>query len=101
MYATRAGKIPYREWFESLDRQVQFRIARYIARLKTGSAKGNIEALGEGVFELRIHFGPGYRVYFGESERTMILLLTGGSKRRQQADIETAKIYWRNYVTTN
>jgi len=55
----------------------------------------------EGVSELRIHFGPGYRVYFAEVGNHIVLLLIGGTKRRQNADIEKAKDYWRTYAKTN
>lgn len=101
MYRTPSGKVPFREWFESLDRQVQFRVDRYIDRLKRGAVKNETKFLGDGVAELRIHFGPGYRVYFAESGNSILLLLTGGTKRRQQADIENAKNYWRNYAKKN
>lgn len=101
MYRTPSGKIPFREWFESLDRQVQFRVDRFLDRLKQGAAKNETKFLGDGVSELRIHFGPGYRVYFAEVENRIILLIIGGTKRRQNADIEKAKDYWRTYAKTN
>ena len=56
--------------------------------------------LGEGVLEYRIDFGPGYRVYFGRDGEVLVVLLTGGTKKRQQRDIETAKEYWRDYKQT-
>lgn len=101
MYCTPTGKVPFRDWFESLDRQVQFRVDRYLDRLKRGAVKNEIRFLGDGVSELRIHFGPGYRVYFAESGNSILLLLTGGTKRRQQTDIESAKSHWRNYAKKN
>ncbi len=57
--------------------------------------------MGGGVFELRLHFGPGYRIYFGQIENTLVLLLCGGDKKSQQGDIETAKTYWRGYKETH
>jgi putative addiction module killer protein len=57
------------------------------------SAKG----VGEGVLEYRIDFGPGYRVYFGRDGEAVVILLTGGSKKRQQRDIDLAKAYWQDY----
>ena len=101
MYCMPSGKVPFREWFESLDRQVQFRVDRFLDRLKQGAAKNETKHLGGGVSELRIHFGPGYRIYFAEVENRIILLLMGGSKRRQQADIDKAKEYWRIYAKKN
>ena len=54
-------------------------------------------AVGEGVLEYKIDFGPGYRVYFGRDGDTIVILLTGGTKKRQQRDIDAAKAYWRDY----
>lgn len=58
---------------------------------------GDCEPVGEGVWELRIDTGSGYRVYYGRSGRQVVLLLCGGNKRSQKADIKTAKAYWRDY----
>lgn len=101
MYATSNGKVPFREWAESLDLKTQIRVDRYLDRLKAGGAKKEVKALGDGVFELRIHLGPGLRVYFAEVGKTIILLLAGGTKRRQQKDINQAKAYWRDYAEKN
>jgi putative addiction module killer protein len=60
----------------------------------------NVKSIGEGVLEYRIDFGPGYRVYFGRDGELFVVLLTGGTKKRQQRDIETAKEYWRDYKQT-
>lgn len=57
----------------------------------------NVKGLGGGVVEFRIHFGPGYRVYFGKDGDRLVILLGGGTKKRQQADIETARTYWQDY----
>ena len=57
----------------------------------------NAKAVGEGVLEYKIDFGPGYRVYFGRDGDTIVILLTGGTKKRQQRDIDAAKAYWRDY----
>ena len=57
----------------------------------------NVKSVGEGVFEYRIDFGPGYRVYFGQDGLTLVILLTGGTKKRQQRDIDAAHAYWRDY----
>ena len=57
----------------------------------------NVKGVGEGVLECRIDFGPGYRIYFGRDGETIIVLLTGGTKKRQQRDIDAAHAYWRDY----
>jgi len=67
-----------------------------IRRLESGNV-GAAKALREGVFELRLDFGPGYRVYFGRDGKTIIILLGGGSKRRQDADITAANARWQRY----
>jgi putative addiction module killer protein len=72
------------------------RIARAIARMEQGNFS-NTKGVGEGVLEYKIDFGPGYRVYFRRDGDTIVILLTGGTKKRQQRDIDTAKAYWRDY----
>lgn len=93
------GREPYSEWIESLDLRTQARIFAYVDRVAAGGGKKNVKALGDGVFEIKIDFGPGYRVYFGDDGPTIILLLIGGDKKTQNKDIETAKQYWRKYVS--
>jgi putative addiction module killer protein len=96
-YVTASGVAPFVEWIEALrDRQAQARIAKRIDRLERGLL-GDVEFCGEGVWELRIDWGPGYRVYYARSGERIILLLLGGDKRRQDADIEKAKEYWHDY----
>ena len=90
-YKTSNGEIPYRDWFESLDFSTQGRIAAYIDRVAMGGTKKNIKALKDGVFEIKINFGPGYRVYFAEIESIIILLLIGGDKHNQFKDIQSMK----------
>ena len=75
------------------------RVDRYIRRLETGNF-GAAKPLRDGVFELRLDFGPGYRVYYGREGRTIIILLGGGSKRRQDADIAAAVARWKRYKQT-
>lgn len=80
----------YMDWFESLrDRQAKARIDIRIRRLSMGNP-GDAKPVGQGVSELRIDYGPGYRVYFVQQGETFILLLAGGDKRTQQRDIKTA-----------
>ena len=95
-YVDRSGRNPFDRWFDRLEDSTQARIAVALDRLERGNfsvAKG----VGTGVFELRLDFGPGYRVYFGKDGETLVILLGGGSKKRQQADIEAAQRLWQEY----
>ena len=95
-YSTLEGKIPFEDWLLALkDRKARAMIRNRMNRVRLGNM-GDTESVGEGVFELRIHFGPGYRVYFGELDQVIVILLCGGTKRTQRRDIERAKIYWRD-----
>ena len=99
-YRTQNGRMPFTDWFESLrDQKTRTRIRGRLTRLEVGNF-GDCQSVGGGVFELRIHSGPGYRVYFGEVGDTLILLLCGGDKSSQQRDIEHAKTYWQDYKET-
>ncbi len=99
-YRTQNGREPFTEWFESIrDKTIINRIERRINRLENGNF-GDCKPVGEGVFELRLHFGPGYRIYFGEVTNRVIVLLCGGDKSSQQRDIERAKTYWMEYKET-
>ncbi len=91
-----AGRSPFADWFGGLDAVTAARVDRYVRRLEVGNF-GAAKPLREGVFELRLDFGPGYRVYYGRDGRAIIILLGGGSKRRQDADIATAVDRWRRY----
>lgn len=89
-------KRPFSDWMRMLDRRAAGVVDARIARLRVGNL-GDWKAVGDGVFEMRIDFGPGYRVYFGRQGRTVVVLLGGGSKRSQSADIRQAKANWRDY----
>ena len=89
------GRSPFAEWFDRLDAVTADRVDRYIRRL--GSANFGV---AKGVSELRLDFGSGYRVYFGRDGKTLIILLGGGSKRRQGADIAAAIARWKHYKRT-
>jgi putative addiction module killer protein len=91
-----SGSSPFAGWFDSLDAVTAARVDKYIRRLEAGNF-GSAKALQEGVSELRLDFGPGYRVYFGRDGKTIIILLGGGSKRRQSADIAVAVERWKRY----
>ena len=99
-YQTANGREPFTEWFESVqNRETQDRIQKRLDRLALGNF-GDCRTVSGGVFELRVHFGAGYRVYFGEVDNTIVLLLCGGDKSSQTRDIERAKNYWREYKET-
>jgi putative addiction module killer protein len=90
------GRSPFAEWFDRLDAVTAARVDRYIRRLEAGNF-GAAKPLQDGVFELRLDFGPGYRIYYGREGKTIIILLGGGSKRRQDADINAAVGRWKRY----
>jgi putative addiction module killer protein len=94
------GRSPFAEWFQGLDPVTAARVDRYVRRLEAGNF-GAAKFLSAGVFELRLDFGPGYRVYYGREGRTIIILLGGGSKRRQDADIAAAVARWKRYKERN
>jgi len=97
-YQTEGGRCPFDEWFNSLrDTQGKANAAARIERAEKGGF-GDHKVLGDGVFELRIDVGPGYRVYFGLEGDKFILLLLGGAKGSQSRDIERSKKYWADYV---
>lgn len=87
---------PFEHWFGSLDPVARAKVTVAIARLGQGNLS-NVKGVGEGVLEYRINFGPGYRVYFGRDGETLVILLTGGTKKRQQRDIAAAIEMWRDY----
>ena len=95
-YVAADGRQPFAEWFADLEPVTRAKIARAVARMEQGNLS-NVKPVGGGVLEYRIDFGPGYRVYFGRDGETLVVLLTGGSKKRQQRDIETALACWQDY----
>jgi putative addiction module killer protein len=95
-YVAAGGAAPFADWFAKLDAIAGAKITRAIARMEQGNFS-NVKSVGEGVLEYRIDFGPGYRVYFGRDGDTIVILLTGGTKKRQQRDIEAAHGYWQDY----
>jgi putative addiction module killer protein len=95
-YETENGHCPFADWFDNLDTQAALKIRTILARIETGNL-GDVKPVGEGVSERRIDYGPGYRLYFGINGQTLIILLLGGTKHRQDKDIRDAKIMWSDY----
>ncbi len=89
---------PFRRWFDALDDRAAAWVTNAIDRLGEGNSS-NAKSLSQGVSELRINRGPGYRVYFGWEGKVLVILLGGGTKKRQQRDIESALNHWRSYKT--
>ena len=79
-----------------MEATARAKVTRAIARVEQDNFS-NAKGVGEGVLEYRINFGPGYRVYFGRDGDTMVILLTGGTKKRQQRDIDAEHAYWQDY----
>jgi putative addiction module killer protein len=95
-YNDHAGRSPYAAWFDRLNAQAAAKVTTALTRLVQGNFS-NVKGVGSGVFECRIDFGDGYRVYFGKDGERLVILLGGGTKRRQQQDIETALARWQDY----
>jgi putative addiction module killer protein len=100
-YLTADGHDLYGEWLADLaDRQARARVLVRTGRMAAGNF-GDCKLLTEGVSELRIDYGPGYRVYYARAGEQVILLLIGGDKRKQQADIDAAVAYWNDWKRRN
>lgn len=97
VYRTKDGKQPFSMWLKKLrDQRAQQRIDAWLARVALGNF-GDCKAIGDGVLELRIDYGPGYRVYLGRDGEDLVILLSGGDKSKQSKDIATAKDFWTDY----
>ncbi len=96
-YVKENGSVPFNDWLESLrDKKARAKIRARINRIRLGNL-GDCKSVGEGVSELRINFGSGYRVYFAQQGNTIVILLCGGNKSSQNKDIKQAKLYWQDY----
>lgn len=91
-----AGASPFADWFNDLDAQAAAKVTVALARIEQGNLS-NVKSVGAGVQEYRIDWGPGYRLYFGRDGDTLVILLCGGTKRRQDDDIAQAKAHWAEY----
>ena len=95
-YVDSEGHSPYARWFNRLNARAAAKVATALVRMEQGNLS-SVKGIRTGVFECRINFGPGYRVYFGKDGNTLIVLVGGGTKKRQQNDIEAARALWREY----
>lgn len=95
-YVGQDGRSDYADWFNDLDAQAAAKVTTAVTRMSQGNLS-NVRGVGDGVFEYAIDWGPGYRIYFGKDGEQLIILLGGGTKKRQQSDIEVAKGLWTEY----
>jgi putative addiction module killer protein len=98
-YVRSDGHCPFSQWFESLDDRASAKVSTAVIRMKAGNF-GDHKAVGEGVLERRIDYGPGYRIYFGRDGMKLVILLGGGTKARQNADVRKAQEAWAEYKAT-
>jgi putative addiction module killer protein len=95
-YVRENGKCPFAVWFDSLDPQAAAKVRVAVIRMEQGNL-GDSKSVGERVWERRLHFGSGYRMYYGRDGAELVILLAGGTKRRQQSDVAYAKELWAEY----
>lgn len=96
-YVTPLGKVPYQDWLHRLkDKTAKASVIRRVLRIELGDL-GDHKRVGDGVSEMRIDVGPGYRVYFGTIGNSIVVLLLAGNKSTQDRDIERAKKYWKDH----
>ena len=95
---TENGKSPFNDWLLGLkDIKARALVRAKLARIQLGHM-GDAKSLGDGVYELRIFYGPAYRVYFGIEENAIVILINGGDKGSQKRDIVKAKVLWSRYL---
>lgn len=95
-YETSDGKSPFGEWFDHLPAQAAAKVAVALERMVLGNF-ADTKGVGKGVLERRLDFGPGYRLYFAKDGDQLVILLAGGTKKRQDDDIEAAQARWEDY----
>ena len=95
-YNDRDGHNPFREWYDRLNAEAAKKVTTALYRVSLGNFS-NAKSVGAGVYECKISFGPGYRVYFGKEGEQTVILLGGGTKQRQQNDIKLAVERWEDY----
>lgn len=95
-YVDAAGRSPFTKWLRALNVQAAAKVATALERIADGNLS-NVKPVGSGVLEYKIDFGPGYSIYFGRKGVRLVILLAGGTKKRQQEDIRQAKANWEDY----
>jgi putative addiction module killer protein len=95
-YVDDRGGSPFGRWFRSLPAVAAAKVTKALARIEGGNLS-NVQGVGQGVLECRIDFGPGYRVYVAKDGDRLVILLGGGSKKRQGLDIRAAQFLWKQY----
>ena len=95
-YTNPDGYSPFADWFNELDAQAAAKVTTALVRMEQGNFS-NAKGVGAGVLEYRLDFGPGYRIYFGKDGELLVILLAGGTKKRQQRDIKAAQACWEDY----
>jgi putative addiction module killer protein len=95
-YIDENNSSPYRQWLDQLDKIARARIQARVFRFEGGNL-GDYKSVGKGVFEARVFFGPGYRIYFGIEGQKLLLLLVGGDKSTQRKDLTKAQGFWDNF----
>lgn len=95
-YLAESGDLPFGKWFFKLHAVAAAKVARAVVRMEEGNFS-NTKSIGEGIFENKINYGPGYRIYFANDGDTIIILLAGGTKKSQSSDIRKARDYWMDY----
>jgi putative addiction module killer protein len=95
-YLDPEGNSPFAVWFDDLNAPAAAKVTTAVTRLEQGNYS-NVKGVGSGVLEYKIDFGPGYRIYFGKDGICLVILLGGGTKKRQDADISLAIARWQDY----
>ncbi|SRR5579883_886524 len=98
IYRSSTGRWYFDEWFDSLTLEIQADIAKRLSRIRSG-LMGDTKAVGEGVYELRLHIGPGFRIYYGQDNK-LVLILAGSDKSEQSRTIKLAIDLWKEYKAT-
>jgi putative addiction module killer protein len=95
-YVDEKGNKPFASWLEALDASAAAKVTVALTRMEQGNLS-NAKGVGGGLYEYKIDFGPGYRIYFGRDGERIVILVGGGTKKRQNKDIQAAQACWADY----